>query len=62
MKNRTSYIGISFIVLVFGIWTVKEFRARFKKIDLVEIGPAPKFELINQYGKKINNKGNKCLI
>ena len=56
MKNRTSYIGISFIVLVFGIWTVKEFRARFKKNDLVEIGPAPKFELINQNGKKISNK------
>ena len=56
MKNKTSYIGISFIVLLFGIWTVKELRERFKKNDLVEIGPAPKFELTNQNGKKISNK------
>lgn len=56
MKKKTSYIGISFIVLIFGIWTVKELKERFKKNDLVEIGSAPKFELTNQNGKKISNK------
>ncbi len=56
MKNK-SYIGISFIVLIFGIWTVKEIRARyFKPSDLVEIGSAPRFELTNQEGKKITDK------
>lgn len=48
MKNK-SYIGISFIVLVFGIWTVKEIKARyFTKAELFEIGSAPRFNLINQ--------------
>lgn len=56
MKNK-SYIGISFIVLIFGIWTVKEIRARyFTKSDLVEIGSAPQFELTNQNGKTITDK------
>ena len=37
MKNK-SYIGISFIVLIFGIWTVKEIKARyFTKSELIEI-------------------------
>lgn len=56
MKNK-SYIGISFIVLIFGIWTVKEIRVRyFTPADLVEIGSAPSFELTNQDGKKITDR------
>ncbi len=55
MKNK-SYIGISFIVLVFGIWTVNELVSRNKKSDLVEIGPVPAFELTDQNGKKISDK------
>lgn len=56
MKSK-SYIGISFIVLVFGIWVVKEIQMRyFSKSDLIEIGSAPSFSLINQYGKNITNK------
>lgn len=56
MKNK-SFIGISFIVLIFGIWTVKEIRARyFTKSDLYEIGSAPRFELTNQDNKKITDQ------
>lgn len=56
MKNK-SFIGISFIVLIFGIWTVKEIRARyFNTLDLMEIGSAPSFSLTNQYGKTISNE------
>ena len=56
MKNK-SFIGISFIILVFGIWTVKEIRARyFNKVDLMEIGSAPSFSLTNQDGKTISNE------
>jgi protein SCO1/2 len=55
MKNK-SYIGISFIVLVFGIWTVNELISRNKKSDLVEIGPVPAFELTDQNSKKISDK------
>jgi len=55
MKNK-SYIGISFIILIFGIWTVNELISRGKKSDLVEIGPVPAFELTDQNDKKISDK------
>ena len=73
MKNK-SYIGISFIVLIFGIIFIPKIIERIKngsvvqndrmslsneivKEDaLVKIGPAPKFELIDQNNAKISNK------
>jgi protein SCO1/2 len=55
MKNK-SYIGISFIVLIFGIWAVPKIIAKFQKSDLVEIGPVPAFKLTDQNNKKISNK------
>lgn len=54
MKNK-SYIGISFIILIFGIWAVPKIIAKFQKSDLVEIGPVPEFELTDQNKKKISN-------
>lgn len=76
-KNK-SYIGISFIILVFGIWAVPKIVDRIQTGDivkgdrldkvsnsskenekLVEIGPAPKFELVNQDSKKISNESYK---
>lgn len=56
MKNKYSYIGISFIILLFGIWAVPKIVDRFQKSDLAEIGPVPAFELTNQDGKKITDK------
>ena len=55
MKNK-SYIGISFIVLIFGIWAVPKIIAKFQKSDLVEIGLVPAFELMDQNDKKISDK------
>ena len=55
MKNK-SYIGISFIILIFGIWAIPKIIAKFQKSDLVEIGPVPAFELTNQNDKKISDK------
>lgn len=55
MKNK-SYIGISFIVLIFGIWAVPKIIAKFQKSDLVEIGPVPEFKLTNQDNKTISDK------
>ncbi|SDZ88521.1 protein SCO1/2 [Flavobacterium gillisiae] len=76
-KNK-SYIGISFIILVFGIYAVPKIISRIqnnevvkgdrldkveatKVIDekLIKIGPAPKFDLINQDGLKITNESYK---
>ena len=55
MKNK-SYIGISFIVLIFGIWAIPKIIAKFQKSDLVEIGPVPAFELTDQNNKRISDK------
>lgn len=55
MKNK-SYIWISFIILIFGIWAVPKIIKKFEKSDLVLIGPAPQFELLNQDNKMISNK------
>lgn len=55
MKNK-SYIGISFIILIFGIWAVPKIIAKFQKSDLVEIGPVPAFELNDQNNKPISDK------
>lgn len=57
MNNKSySYIGISFIVLIFGIWAVPKIVAKFQKSDLVEIGSVPSFELTDQDNKKISDK------
>lgn len=57
MNNKSySYIGISFIVLIFGIWAVPKIIAKFQKSDLVEIGPVPSFQLTDQDNKKISDK------
>ncbi len=74
LKNK-SYIGISFIILVFGIYAVPKIMDRIQNNDivkgdrldkvsttskntssLVKIGPAPKFELLNQDNIKISNE------
>ena len=46
MKNK-SYIGISFIVLIFGIWAVKEYSSRYNTEELAYL------EVENQNGKLI---------
>ncbi len=55
MKNK-SYIGITFIVLIFGIWAVPKIIAKFQKSDLHTMGEVPAFELTDQNNKIITNK------
>jgi len=66
MKNK-SYIGISFIVLIFGIWAVKEYSSRYSVEELAYLEvenengvpikrKAPEFELINQDADTINHE------
>ncbi|UOX35413.1 SCO family protein [Flavobacterium sediminilitoris] len=55
MKNK-SYIGITFIILIFGIWAVPKIIAKFQKSDLYVIGKIPSFELTDQNDKKITDK------
>ena len=54
--KKNSYIGISFIILLFGIWTVKELTERFKENSLEKLSKVPNFELTDHNGKKISNK------
>jgi protein SCO1/2 len=66
MKKKNSYIGIAFIILLFGIYTVPKVVDRFKtKPQLAylytnESKPkkrkVPEFDFINQQGNKITNK------
>ena len=55
-KQNYSYIGISFVILLFGIWAVPKIVANFSKSDLVEIGQVPEFSFTDQNGKTISNK------
>lgn len=56
MKKKYSYIGISFVILLFGIYAIPKIVARFQKSDLVKFEKVPDFEFINQEGKTITNK------
>jgi protein SCO1/2 len=66
MKKNYSYIGIAFIILLFGIYTLPKVVARFQpdtKLEYLktnEVNPqkrkVPEFEFINQDGITITNK------
>lgn len=58
MRDK-SYIWISFIILIFGIWAVPKIVKKFEKPDLPRIGAAPEFELIDQNYKTITNENYK---
>ena len=56
MKKKYSYIGICFIILLFGIYTVPKVVNRFSGSGLVKFDKVPDFEFINQEGKVVTNK------
>ncbi|MDX6745644.1 SCO family protein [Polaribacter sp. PL03] len=56
MNKKYSYIGIAFIILLFGIYTVPKVVDRFKDTDLVKFNKVPDFEFTDQEGKTITNK------
>ena len=55
MKNY-SYIGISFVILIFGLWAVPKIVDRFTKPRLAKIGKVPEFSFTNQNQKTITNQ------
>lgn len=56
MKKKYSYIGIAFVILLFGIYTIPKIVNKFKKADLVTFQKVPDFEFTDQEGKTITNK------
>jgi len=55
MKKNYSYIGITFVILVFGIWAVPKIVNTLSKPDLATIGQVPAFSFTDQNGKTITN-------
>ncbi len=53
--KKYSYIGISFIILLFGIWAIPKIVDNFTKPNLTVIGKVPDFSFTNQEGKIITN-------
>ncbi|MGO3181370.1 MAG: SCO family protein [Aequorivita sp.] len=56
MKKSYSYVGISFIILIFGIWAVPKIVDTLSKPDLETFGAVPAFSFTDQNGKTITNK------
>lgn len=57
--KKNSYIGISLIILIFGIWAVPKIVAHFAKPNLATIGHVPPFSFTDQNGKNITNSDYK---
>jgi protein SCO1/2 len=53
--KKYSYVGIAFIILIFGIYAIPKIVNKFKTPTLVKIGEVPNFEFTNQDGKFISN-------
>lgn len=58
-KKKYSYVGISFVILLFGIWVVYEAQNRYGGNDLLTIGEVPEFNFTDQHNKTITNKDYK---
>lgn len=53
---KKSYIGVSFIILIFGIWAVNEYGNRSSVKPLVKFERVPDFSFTNQEGENITNE------
>ncbi|MFK5959291.1 MAG: SCO family protein [Lutibacter sp.] len=53
--KKYSYIGVAFIILIFGIYAIPKIVNKFKTPQLATINKVPSFEFINQDGKLISN-------
>ena len=55
-KQKYSYVGISLIILLFGIYAVPKIVGHFKVAKLHVFSKVPDFQFINQKGEIISNK------
>ncbi len=53
--KKYSYVGIAFIILIFGIYAIPKIINKIKTPALVKIGGVPSFEFTNQDGEQISN-------
>ena len=55
-KNNYTYVGISFVILLFGIWAVPKIIDNFADNKMATIGKVPNFNFTNQNGETISNE------
>ena len=55
MNKKYSYVGIAFVILIFGIYVFPKVAKHFKKSDLHTFEKVPAFEFTNQDGIVVNN-------
>ncbi|NQW36032.1 MAG: SCO family protein [Flavobacteriales bacterium] len=55
MQKKYTYIGIAFIVLVFGTWAVPKIVSKLQPKALVRFEKVPNFSFTNQYDKTVDN-------
>lgn len=55
-KNQYTYVGITFIILLFGIWAVPKIVNQMSGNDFAVIGQVPAFSLTNQNGETVTNE------
>ncbi len=53
--KKNSYIIISFIILIFGIWALPKIVDKLSNKELVKFEKVPPFEFTNHDGVKVNN-------
>jgi protein SCO1/2 len=53
--KKYSYVGVAFIVLIFGIYAIPKIVSKFKTPKLATISKVPDFKFTNQDGKLITN-------
>jgi len=53
--KKYSYVGIAFIILIFGIYAAPKIVNKFKTPQLITIAKVPNFEFTNQNGQLISN-------
>lgn len=56
VKKDWSYILVSFVVLIFGIWSIPKIISNFSPEELVSFEKVPAFEFVNQDGETVNNE------
>ncbi len=54
--KKNSYIAITFVLLIFGIWAVPKIVGKFNTKPLYKFEAVPEFEFENQNGEMISNE------
>lgn len=57
--KKNSYIAVTFVILIFGIWAVPKIIENFKGKELLKFEQVPDFEFTDQHNNLVNNNNFK---